>query len=240
MKNKLIYIGKTKDIYAAADSDLIIMLYKDEAIAFNGIKRATIANKGILNNKISALLFETVAKAGIPTHFIKRLTERKQLCHKVKMIALDVVVRNYAAENLYKRLPFREGEKLKRPIFELFYKDDKTNDLLINNDHVLALELLSEKQLSTIYEYSIKINDVLYRVMTSIDINLVDVKLEFGINNDNEIILSDEISPDTCRLWCKRTGERLDSDRFCYDLGQVIEAYEKIYQRLVKSEWVKK
>ncbi len=227
---KLLYEGKAKKVYEY-EEDKVVIYYKDDATAFDGLKKAQIESKGILNNLISSALFEHLNSKGIDTHFIKRLDERRQLCYKTKIIPLEVIVRNIAAGSMAKRYGVEEGRPLKEVVFELSYKNDELHDPLINDYHVVALEFATKQQLSTMYNMAEKINNILKENFLKVGIILVDFKLEFGVYKD-KILLSDEISPDTCRLWDSKTKEKLDKDRFRRDLGNVVEAYEEILKRL--------
>ena len=227
----LLYEGKAKKIFATDKDNEVIVYYKDDATAFNGIKKAQIENKGILNNSITSMLFELLTKKGIKTHFIKKLNEREQLCRRVEIIPLEVIVRNVAAGSMAKRYGIAEGTELKTTVFELSYKDDELGDPLINDYHAVAMGLTTFEELLEIYHLASEINDILREVFLKKDINLIDFKLEFGRLN-GEILLADEISPDTCRFWDVKTGEKLDKDRFRRDLGNVTEAYEEILSRI--------
>ncbi|MEJ5272629.1 MAG: phosphoribosylaminoimidazolesuccinocarboxamide synthase [Spirochaetota bacterium] len=227
---KLMYEGKAKKVYEY-DNDKVVIYYKDDATAFDGQKKAQIESKGVLNNLISSAIFEELNRKGIATHFIKRLDDRSQLCYKTKIIPLEVIVRNVAAGSMAKRYGIEEGTALKEVVYELSYKNDELHDPLINDYHVLALGLATKKQLDTIYNMAKKINEILIENFKRVGIKLIDFKLEFGIYGE-KILLSDEISPDTCRLWDEKTNEKLDKDRFRRDLGNVIEAYEEILKRL--------
>ena len=233
-KKEFLYEGKAKQVYATEDPNLIIIHYKDDATAFNGIKKAQISNKGILNNKITELLFTQLEKQGIPTHFIKRLDDRDQLCKKVTIFPLEVIVRNLVAGSMAKRLNIEEGTNPGNTIFELCYKDDALGDPLINDHHAVALKAASYEELATIYDYTSKINNMLKDIFDKEGIILVDFKIEFGKTNDGTIVLADEISPDTCRFWDKVTMKKLDKDRFRRDMGSVEEAYIEILSRLSK------
>ncbi|MBU3128478.1 phosphoribosylaminoimidazolesuccinocarboxamide synthase [Clostridium tagluense] len=227
----LLYEGKAKIIYSTDNKDEIRVYYKDDATAFNGIKKAEIQNKGILNNSITTALFELLEKKGIRTHFIKKLSDREQLCKKVEIIPLEVIVRNVAAGSMAKRYGIEEGTKLKTTVFELSYKNDELGDPLINDYHAVAMGLATFEELLEIYHLASEINDILKAIFLEKDINLIDFKLEFGRFN-GEILLADEISPDTCRFWDVKTGEKLDKDRFRRDLGNVTEAYVEILNRI--------
>ncbi|MCB2297242.1 phosphoribosylaminoimidazolesuccinocarboxamide synthase [Clostridium tagluense] len=227
----LLYEGKAKIIYSTDNKDEIRVYYKDDATAFNGIKKAEIQNKGILNNSITTALFELLEKKGIRTHFIKKISDREQLCKKVEIIPLEVIVRNVAAGSMAKRYGIEEGTKLKTTVFELSYKNDELGDPLINDYHAVAMGLATFEELLEIYHLASEINDILKAIFLEKDINLIDFKLEFGRFN-GEILLADEISPDTCRFWDVKTGEKLDKDRFRRDLGNVTEAYVEILNRI--------
>ncbi len=229
---EMLYEGKAKQVFRCEDPNLIIMHYKDDATAFNGIKKAQIKDKGILNNEITTIIFNKLKEKGIPTHFVEKLNDRDQLCKKVTIFPLEVIVRNIVAGSMAKRLGIEEGKKLNNTIFELCYKNDKLGDPLINFDHAVALNAASYDELNIIRDYTLKINEILKEIFKSINITLVDFKIEFGKTCDGEIVLADEISPDTCRLWDMSTNDKLDKDRFRRDLGKVIEAYEEILRRL--------
>ncbi len=233
-KKELLYEGKAKQVYATDDPNTIIMYFKDDATAFNGIKKAQIEDKGVLNNKITTIIFNRLIKAGIKTHYIKTLNDREQLCKKVTIVPLEVIVRNIIAGSMSKRLNIPEGTKPVNTIFELCYKDDALGDPLINDHHAVALGAVTYKELDEIYAMLRKINEELQSMFAQIGVTLVDFKVEFGKTADGEIVLADEISPDCCRLWDSKTNEKLDKDRFRRDLGNVIEAYQEIYARLSK------
>lgn len=232
-KSVLLYEGKAKIMFSTEKEDEVRVYFKDDATAFNGIKKAQIDNKGILNNSITTMLFQLLEKKGIKTHFIKKLSDREQLCKKVEIVPLEVIVRNVAAGSMAKRYGIAEGTELKTTVFELSYKNDDLGDPLINDSHAVAMGLATPEELSKIYDSASEINDILREVFLKVDINLIDFKLEFGRLN-GEIILADEISPDTCRFWDVKTGEKLDKDRFRRDLGNVTEAYEEILSRINK------
>lgn len=230
-KKELLYEGKAKQVYATENDDEVIMYYKDDATALNGGKKGTIEDKGALNNSITTMLFELVEKNGVKTHFIKKLNDREQLCKKVEIVPLEVIVRNVAAGSMAKRLGLEEGSPLKTTVFEICYKEDKYNDPLINDTHAVAIGLSTFEELKTIYSMTSKINDILKEFFLKQDIKLIDFKVEFGRYN-GEILLADEISPDTCRLWDAKTNEKLDKDRFRRDMGSVKEAYVEILKRI--------
>ncbi|MBW9147426.1 phosphoribosylaminoimidazolesuccinocarboxamide synthase [Clostridium sp. CM028] len=227
----LLYEGKAKKMFSTDNKDEVRVYYKDDATAFNGIKKAQIEKKGILNNSITTMLFELLEKKGIKTHLIKKISDREQLCKKVEIVPLEVIVRNVAAGSMAKRYGIEEGTKLKTTVLELSYKNDELGDPLINDYHAVAMGLSTFDELLEIYKMASKINDILKEIFFKKDINLIDFKLEFGRFN-GEIILADEISPDTCRFWDVKTGEKLDKDRFRRDLGNVTEAYEEILSRI--------
>lgn len=231
-KQQLLYEGKAKRVYLTRDPSLVILSYKDDATAFSGIKKAQILNKGIINNEISTIIFGRLQEKGVPTHFIKRLNERDQLCKKVMILPLVVSVRNIVAGSMAKRLNISEGTEPPNVIYELCYKSDDLGDPLINDHHAVALGAASYDDLKAIYELTKKINELLIELFDSICVTLVDFKIEFGKTADGQIVLADEISPDTCRLWDKETQDKLDKDRFRRDLGKVAEAYEEILTRL--------
>lgn len=224
--------GKVKQLYLTDDEDKIIIRYKDAATAFNNVKKATIVNKGVLNNKISGIIFKYLRDAGIASHYIETLNDRDQLCRRVEVIPLEVIVRNVVAGSMAKRLGLKDGTKPSNVIYDICYKQDELGDPLINDHHAVALGLATYDELQVMYDLAAKINTALQELFDKVGITLVDFKIEFGRTKDGRIILADEISPDTCRLWDTRTGERLDKDRFRRDMGHVIEAYEEIYSRL--------
>lgn len=226
-----LYEGKAKIIYRTDEEDKIIAYYKDDATAFNGQKRAQIFEKGVLNNTISSILFELLEGKGVKTHFLKQIDERQQLLKKVNIIPLEVIVRNIAAGSMAKRLGIAEGTKLNTTVFEICYKNDELGDPLINDYHAVALGITTFDELKKIYECAGKVNEFLKEFFDELGIDLVDFKLEFGRFRD-EILLADEISPDTCRFWDKNTKEKLDKDRFRRDLGNVIEGYKEILKRM--------
>lgn len=231
VKLEMIYEGKAKRVYRTDSEDYLVIEYKDDATAFDGKKRGVIQNKGVLNNKISARFFQLLEQNGIETHFVKLLSDREVLVKAVKIIPIEVIVRNIAAGSLSKRLGLQEGTILKRTVLEFSYKNDELGDPMINHYHALAMDLASEDELKQIEETALKVNEVLKRFLAERDIVLVDFKLEFGRHHDR-ILLADEISPDTCRFWDASTREKLDKDRFRRDLGNVEEAYWEIYRRV--------
>ena len=232
-KLQQIYEGKAKILFATNDPNLLIQHFKDDATAFNAQKKAVIAGKGKLNNLISEFIMLELAKNGIKTHFVKKLNDREQLVKKVKIIPLEIIIRNITAGSLSKRLGIDEGIVLESPIFEICYKNDSLQDPLINDDHAVeVLRVINRKQLELLRDNAFKINKLLQNLFKNININLVDFKIEFGIDDDEEIILADEISPDGCRLWDSNTSEKMDKDRFRRDLGGLLEAYQEIASRL--------
>ncbi|MDU5109843.1 MAG: phosphoribosylaminoimidazolesuccinocarboxamide synthase [Clostridium sp.] len=230
---EMMYEGKAKKIYATDKADEVIVYYKDDATAFNGEKKGQIEDKGVLNNAITSMLFEMLNENGIKTHFIEKLSEREQLCKKVEIVPLEVIVRNVAAGSMAKRLGLQEGFELKTTVFELSYKDDDLGDPLINDFHAVGIGATTFEELEKIYAMTAKINDLLKEFFAKQNIRLIDFKLEFGRYN-GEVILADEISPDTCRFWDATTGEKLDKDRFRRDMGNVKDAYIEILNRIKK------
>ena len=239
-KGPQLYEGKAKKVYATEDPDLLIVSYKDDATAFNGLKRGTIAGKGVINNKMSNALMRYLQEKGIPTHFVEELSDRDTLVKKVEIVPLEVIIRNISAGSFARNYGVEEGTAFPAPTIEFSYKNDALGDPLLNEYHALALELASREEIETIKEYSFSINQVLKEFWRSLEVILVDFKLEFGRLADGTIVLADEISPDTCRLWDSRTGERLDKDRFRRDMGGVEAAYQEIMSRLEKKLEVRK
>lgn len=227
----LIYEGKAKQVYETSDPELVLMRYKDDATAFNGAKKGTIDNKGHINNRIACMLFEMLEKEGIPTHLVEKPDDRTVLVRKLEMLPVEVVVHNSVAGSMAKRLGIEEGVKLPSPILELYYKNDDLQDPLINDYHALVMGWLNRNQLNTITEQAFAINRILQQFFDKIGIILVDFKLEFGLFK-GQVLLGDEISPDTCRLWDKQSLEKLDKDRFRRDLGKVEEAYQEVVRRI--------
>ena len=231
-KLQQIYEGKAKILFATNDSGLLIQHFKDDATAFNAQKKAVISGKGKLNNLISEHIMLELAMNGIKTHFVKKLNDREQLVKKVKIIPLEIIIRNITAGSLSKRLGVDEGIVLESPIFEICYKNDALQDPLLNDDHAVeVLRVINRKQLELLRNNAFKINKLLQNIFKNININLVDFKIEFGIDDNGEIILADEISPDGCRLWDCNTAEKMDKDRFRRDLGGLLEAYQEIASR---------
>ena len=232
-KGKQLYEGKAKIIYATEDPGLIIQYFKDDATAFNAAKKGTIAGKGVMNNKISTKIFEFLTSQGITTHFEKNLSDREMLVKKVEIVPVEVIIRNKAAGSLCRLLGLKEGMALASTVLEFCYKRDDLGDPLINESHVLALKMATEAEVEAIRKYTLKINELLTKFFANLGLELIDFKLEFG-RYKGKIILADEISPDTCRLWEIGTGKKLDKDRFRHDLGQIEEAYQEVLSRVNK------
>lgn len=228
----MIYEGKAKKVYDTDDEKFYIVEYKDDATAFNGLKKGTIVNKGIMNNEISAKLFNILEEKGVKTHQVQKINDREVVVKRVKIVPLEVLVRNYAAGSLSKRLGLEEGIKLSSTVLEFCYKDDALGDPMVNDYHIMAMGIATEEELAEITKMSLRINEILSEYMLARGIILVDFKLEFGKTPEGKIILADEISPDTCRLWDAATHEKLDKDRFRRDLGKVEEGYMEVVRRL--------
>ncbi|MBD8847432.1 phosphoribosylaminoimidazolesuccinocarboxamide synthase [Priestia megaterium] len=231
-KQELLYEGKAKKIYATDEQDVLWVAYKNEATAFNGQKKAEISGKAQLNNQISSLLFSMLHEQGITTHFVKQLSDHEQAVKKVDIVPLEVVVRNATAGSLAKRIGVEEGIRFEQPIVELYYKDDALGDPLILAEHAIFLKAATQEEIDSLKVQALQINEILSKFFKDKDIFLVDFKLEFGRTSQGDIILADEISPDTCRFWDVHTNEKLDKDVFRRDLGGLTEAYEKILQRI--------
>jgi phosphoribosylaminoimidazole-succinocarboxamide synthase len=232
-KLEKIYEGKAKQLFRTEDENQLIQYFKDDATAFNGEKKEVIIGKGVLNNFISEHIMLEMEKFNIPTHFVKRLNDREQLVRKVQIIPLEAIVRNIAAGSMAKRLGISEGLELLSPIFEICLKNDSLGDPLINDDHAIsALQIVTKAQLEEIRNLTLKINEILRNMFDKIEIKLVDFKIEFGFDAQKNIVLADEISPDSCRLWDKKTLEKMDKDRFRRDLGGLVQAYEEVASRL--------
>ncbi len=230
-KLDLLYEGKAKKVYTTDDPDILIVDYKDDATAFNGEKKGTIVGKGVINNRMSNFMFNILEKAGIPTHLVKELSDRETAVKKVEIVPLEVIIRNVAAGSFSKRLGIEEGFRLLAPTLEFSYKDDALGDPMINDYFAIAIGAATREEIDKITAYAFKINDIMKAYFLSKDIDLIDFKLEFG-RYKGDIILADEISPDTCRFWDVNTHEKLDKDRFRRDMGGVEEAYEEVFQRL--------
>ncbi len=233
-KKEQLYEGKAKKVYATEDPKLYIVSYKDDATAFNGLKKGTISGKGVINNQMSNRLMQMLQASGIPTHFVEELNERETLVKKVSIVPLEVIVRNIAAGSFSKRYGVEEGVLFASPTIEFSYKNDGLGDPLLNTYHAIALNLASREEIETIEDYAFHINELLKSFWLSCGVTLVDFKLEFGRLSDGTIVLADEISPDTCRLWDVNTKEKLDKDRFRRDLGGVEDAYAEVMDRLMK------
>lgn len=231
---QMMYEGKAKQVFQSENMNEVYIYYKDDATAFNGIKKEQIKDKGVYNNAITSLFYTYLNQQQIPTHFIRQSDERTSLCQKVEIIPLEVIVRNVVAGSLSKRLGLEEGQVIAQPLIELCFKDDELGDPLINEEHALLLGACTKEELGTIDKLAREINHWITQLCTKAGLILVDFKLEFGRTHDGRIVLADEISCDTCRFWDVETKEKLDKDRFRRDLGNVIEAYEEVYRRLVE------
>lgn len=232
-KTEMLYEGKAKKVYATEDTNLVIVDYKDDATAFNGEKKGTIAGKGVVNNVMSNHMFQLLEKQGVPTHFVEQLSERETVVKRVEIVPLEVIIRNISAGSFAKRYGVEEGIVFDQPTIEFSYKNDDLGDPLINDYHALALKLATKEEIERIKEMAFQINEVMKKYFDSLNVILVDFKLEFGKTADGTIVLADEISPDTCRLWDKDTKEKLDKDRFRRDMGGVEEAYQEMFRRLL-------
>ena len=232
-KLQQIYEGKAKKVFATDDPDVVLVDYKDDATAFNGLKKGTITGKGVINNRVTNFLMQMLEKNGIPTHYIEEISDRETLVKKVDIVPLEVIVRNIAAGSLSKRLGVPEGTKLKKTVIEYCYKNDDLGDPMVNEYHIAAMGWATEEEVKLIAGYSLKINKLLSKFLKQSNIELIDFKLEFGKTSDGTIVLADEISPDTCRFWDSKTHEKLDKDRFRRDLGGVEDAYQEILKRLM-------
>ncbi|MEG1849661.1 MAG: phosphoribosylaminoimidazolesuccinocarboxamide synthase [Oscillospiraceae bacterium] len=232
-KGAQLYEGKAKKVYATSDPNVVLVDYKDDATAFNGLKKGTIVGKGVINNRVSNHMMKLLEAEGIPTHLIEQLSDRETAVKKVRIVPLEVIVRNVAAGSMAKRYGIEEGRKLTRPVLEFSYKNDELGDPLLNDDHAVAMELATPGDIAIIRGYALRINEFMKKYLRELGIELIDFKLEFGKTADGTIILADEISPDTCRFWDSKTGEKLDKDRFRRDLGNVEGAYHEILHRLI-------
>lgn len=232
-KLEQIYEGKAKKVYSTEDPNLVIVDYKDDATAFNGLKKGTIVGKGVINNQMTNRLMAKMEKAGIPTHFVEELSERETLVKRVEIVPLEVIIRNISAGSFAKHYGVEEGIVFDAPTIEFSYKNDDLGDPLINEYHALALKLASKEEIEQIKKYAFAVNDVLKAFWSECGVTIVDFKLEFGRTSDGTIVLADEISPDTCRFWDSKTGEKLDKDRFRRDLGNVEGAYQEMSRRLM-------
>ena len=235
-KTVQLYEGKAKKVYATTDENLCIVSYKDDATAFNGLKKGTIAGKGVVNNRMTNMLMQILEKAGVPTHFVEELSDRDTVVKKVKIVPLEVIIRNVSAGSFAKRYGVEEGIVFDEPTIEFSYENDELGDPLINSYHALALHLATKEEIETIKKYAFKVNEVLKAYFLHLGVKLIDFKLEFGRLPDGTIVLADEISPDTCRFWDAKTNEKLDKDRFRRDMGGVEDAYAEIFKRVTKGE----
>ena len=231
-KTEQLYEGKAKKVWATDDPEIVIVDYKDDATAFNGLKKGTIAGKGVVNNKMSNYLMQILEKKGVPTHFVKELSDRETAVKKVTIVPLEVIIRNRAAGSICKRLGLEEGMNFVCPSIEFSYKDDDLGDPLINGYHAVSCGFATQEDIDTIKKYAFKVNEVLKEYFLSIGVELIDFKLEFGKTSDGTSVLADEISPDTCRFWDSKTHEKLDKDRFRRDLGGVEDAYAEMMKRV--------
>lgn len=232
-KREKIYEGKAKILYTTDDPDLLIQYFKDDATAFNAVKKGTVQEKGIMNNKISSKVFEFLKSEGVPTHYEKMLSDREMLVKKVSILPIEVIIRNRAAGSICRLLGIKEGTDLGETILEFCYKNDELGDPLINECHIRALKLATDDEIEKVKKYTYQINDLMSRFFDNLNLELIDFKLEFG-RYKGQVILADEISPDTCRLWEKGTGKKLDKDRFRHDMGNIEEAYQDVLNRVSK------
>ncbi len=235
-KKEQLYEGKAKKVYATGDKNLCIVSYKDDATAFNGLKKGTIVGKGVVNNRMTNMMMRLLEKNGVPTHFVEELSDRDTVVKKVAIVPLEVIIRNVSAGSFAKRYGVEEGIVFDEPTIEFSYKNDDLGDPLINTYHALALKLATKAEIETIKKYAFKVNEVLKEYFLALGVKLIDFKLEFGRLADGTIVLADEISPDTCRFWDVKTNEKLDKDRFRRDLGGVEDAYKEIFARVTKGE----
>ncbi len=231
-KREKLYEGKAKILYATDDADLVIQYFKDDATAFNAKKKGTIDEKGIMNNSISCAIFESLMQSGVPTHLVKKLSDREMLVKRVEIVKVEVIIRNRAAGSLCRNYGVKEGLTLKQPILEFCYKEDAFNDPLMNDDHIIALGIATAEELKQMREITYKVNELMTKFFLALKIELIDFKIEFG-RHKGKILLADEISPDTCRLWEVGTGVRLDKDRFRQDLGNIKEGYQEVLKRVI-------
>ena len=233
VRTEQLYEGKAKKVFATNNDNYVIVDYKDDATAFNGEKKGTINNKGVINNRVTNHLMKLLEKNGIPTHLVEEISDRETIVKRVTIVPLEVIVRNIAAGSLSKRIGLDEGIKLNKTVLEYCYKDDDLGDPMVNEYHIMAMEWCTKDELDLIASYALKINDILSEYLKDLNIELIDFKLEFGKTSDGTIVLADEISPDTCRFWDSVTKEKLDKDRFRRDLGGVEDAYNEILKRLL-------
>ncbi|MGO5095721.1 phosphoribosylaminoimidazolesuccinocarboxamide synthase [Agathobaculum sp. LCP25S3_E8] len=234
-KKEQLYEGKAKKVFATDDANLVIVDYKDDATAFNGEKKGTIAGKGVINNVMSNHMFQLLEQQGVPTHFVEQLSDRETVVKKVSIVPLEVIIRNISAGSFAKRYGVNEGIVFDEPTIEFSYKNDDLGDPLMNAYHAIALKLATREEIERIKTMAFKVNEVMKQYFDTLNVTLVDFKLEFGKTADGTIVLADEISPDTCRLWDKTTGEKLDKDRFRRDMGGVEEAYQEIMKRVMSK-----
>lgn len=232
-KKEMLYEGKAKRVYATDDPEILLVDYKDDATAFNGEKKGTIAGKGVINNRVTNYMMQILEKEGVPTHYIKELSDRETLVKKVSIVPLEVIIRNISAGSFAKRYGVEEGIVFKEPTIEFSYKNDDLGDPLINDYHAIALELATREEIETIKSMAFKVNSVMKDYFKKLNVDLVDFKLEFGKTSDGTIVLADEISPDTCRFWDCDTHEKLDKDRFRRDMGHVEDAYKEMMKRIL-------
>ena len=235
-KKEQLYEGKAKKVFATDDANLVIVDYKDDATAFNGEKKGTITGKGVINNVMSNHMFQLLEQQGVPTHFVEQLSERETLVKKVSIVPLEVIIRNISAGSFAKRFGVEEGIVFDAPTIEFSYKNDELGDPLLNSYPALALKLATAEEIETIKKYAFAVNDILKAFWAECGVTLVDFKLEFGKTSDGTIVLADEISPDTCRLWDEQTHEKLDKDRFRRDMGGAEESYEEVMRRLMGDQ----
>lgn len=232
-KKEMLYEGKAKRVYATENPEILLVDYKDDATAFNGLKKGTISGKGAINNRVTNYMMQILEKEGVPTHFVEELSERETLVKKVSIVPLEVIIRNISAGSFAKRYGVEEGIVFAEPTIEFSYKNDDLGDPLINSYHAIALGLATKAEIERIKEMAFKVNDVMKKFFKEIGVDLVDFKLEFGKTSDGTIVLADEISPDTCRFWDSETHEKLDKDRFRRDLGNVEDAYQEMMKRIL-------
>ena len=231
-RKEQLYEGKAKKVFATQDPDYVIVSYKDDATAFNGVKRGTIVGKGAVNNRMSNHMFRLLEAEGIPTHYVEELSDRETIVKHVEIVPLEVIVRNIAAGSLSKRLGLPEGTPMKETVLEFSYKNDDLGDPMVNEYHIAAMDLATREEVAQIAAYSMQVNDFMRKYLKGLNIDLIDFKLEFG-RYHGQIVLADEISPDTCRFWDVNTGEKLDKDRFRRDMGGVEDAYQEVLRRLM-------
>ena len=235
-KRVQLYEGKAKKVFATDDANLCIVSYKDDATAFNGLKKGTIVGKGVVNNRMTNMMMQLLEERGVPTHFVQELSERDTVVTKVQIVPLEVIIRNVSAGSFAKRYGVEEGIAFDEPTIEFSYKNDDLGDPLINDYHALALKLATKEEIELIKTYAFKVNEVMKEYFLTLGVKLIDFKLEFGKTADGTIVLADEISPDTCRFWDAKTNEKLDKDRFRRDMGGVEDAYKEIFKRVTEGK----